>query len=67
MLKQIARALLIAIQFLVVLAPPAHAYVDPGSGSMVLQLLLGGIAGVIVIVRYYWHRLRRLFGFPEQE
>ena len=24
---------------------PAHAYLDPGTGSMILQLVLGGVAG----------------------
>ena len=38
------------------------AYIDPGSGSMLLQVLLGGIAGVAVAVRMYWHRLRAFFG-----
>jgi len=40
---------------------PALAYLDPGTGSMVLQLLLGGIAGVIVIVKMYWERVATLF------
>ena len=26
-------------------ATPAHAYLDPGTGSMILQVLLGGVAG----------------------
>ncbi len=38
------------------------AYVDPGSGSMLLQLLLGGIAGVAVAARMYWQRVRAFFG-----
>jgi hypothetical protein len=38
------------------------AYIDPGSGSMLLQMLLGGVAGVAVAVRMYWHRLRGFFG-----
>ena len=38
----------------------AHAYVDPGSGSMLLQLLLGGVAGLVVIAKLYWHRLLRV-------
>ena len=42
---------------LVVLERPAAAYLDPGSGSMLLQLLLGGVAAVGVIARLYWHRL----------
>lgn len=39
----------------------AQAYLDPGTGSMVLQLLLGGIAGVVVILKLYWRRFVGLF------
>lgn len=41
---------------------PALAYLDPGSGSMLLQVILGGVAGVAVIARLYWGRLLSLFG-----
>jgi hypothetical protein len=37
---------------------PVHAYLDPGSGSMLVQLLLGGVAGLAVIARLGWRRLR---------
>lgn len=40
----------------------AHAYIDPSAGSILLQLLLGGIAGVLVAVRLYWRRLTGLLG-----
>lgn len=43
-------------------APQAHAYLDPGAGSMLLQILLGGLAGLGVLGKLYWHRLRSLFG-----
>lgn len=36
----------------------AFAYLDPGTGSMLLQLLLGGIAGALMIVKLYWARLK---------
>ena len=39
----------------------ALAYLDPGTGSMILQLLLGGIAGVIVVLKLYWQRFKSLF------
>jgi hypothetical protein len=38
------------------------AYLDPGSGSMLVQLLLGGVAGAAVILKLGWQRLRGLFG-----
>jgi hypothetical protein len=42
-------------------------YMDPGTGSMVLQILLGGVAGIAVAVRLFWHRLARLFGRKDAE
>ena len=37
------------------------AYLDPGTGSMILQLLLGGIAGIAVVFKLYWRRFKNLF------
>jgi hypothetical protein len=37
---------------------PAHAYLDPTTGSILLQGLLAGIAGVVVVLRLYWARLK---------
>jgi hypothetical protein len=47
---------------LCVLAPAAHAYLDPGGGSMMIQLLLAGVAGIGVALKVYWRRLRAFFG-----
>ena len=44
---------------------PVFAYIDPSAGGMLMQLLLGGTAGVLVIARLFWHRIRRLFGRPD--
>jgi hypothetical protein len=33
------------------------AYLDPGSGSMILQLLVGGVAAVGVGLKMYWQRV----------
>ena len=40
---------------------PAFAYLDPGTGSIVLQLLLGGVAGGLVVCKLYWHKLKGIF------
>ena len=40
---------------------PVEAYLDPGSGSMLLQVLLGGFAGIAVIAKLYWNRVTSLF------
>jgi hypothetical protein len=44
----------------------AHAYLDPGTGSIILQLLLGGMAGLALAVRLYWHRFLSLIGLRRQ-
>jgi hypothetical protein len=37
------------------LAPlPAHAYIDPLSGSIVFQVLIAGILGALLTVRRWW-------------
>ena len=63
----------VVLIFLAVLAweAPLHAYLDPGSGSMLMQLLLGGVAGVAVLFRVAWRGLRDRLGLsrpgPQQE
>jgi hypothetical protein len=51
-----AIAILTAIGFL--MAKPADAYVDPGTGGMLIQLIAGGTAGLAVLMKLYWRRLR---------
>jgi hypothetical protein len=46
---------------------PLKAYLDPGSGSMVVQLLLGGMAGIAVLLKLGWSRLRDRFGSPRSD
>ena len=54
---------LLLIPFLASLIAPitASAYIDPGSGSMALQLLLAGVAGAGVALKLYWRRFLNLF------
>ena len=61
--------LLVLILSLATLSRPAHAYLDPGTGAIILQVLLGGFAGALVIGRLYWQRIRALFEFkpPPEE
>lgn len=38
------------------------AYLDPASGSLLLQLVLGGVAGLALVLKLFWHRILGLFG-----
>ena len=35
------------------------AYLDPGSASMILQMLVGGLAAVAVSIKLFWRRILR--------
>jgi hypothetical protein len=37
-------------------------YLDPGSGSILIQLLLGAVLAVGIVVRLSWKKIRTLFG-----
>jgi hypothetical protein len=43
------------------------AYLDPGSGSVILQGLLGGLAAVAVTFKLWWKRLTGLFRRRDKE
>ena len=66
-MKRFYRVLFFAVFWLACVATPVYAYLDPGAGSMLLQLLLGGIAGVIVILKLYWQRFVSLFRRDSQK
>ena len=43
------------------------AYLDAGSGSMIVQLVLGGAAAAIVSVKLWWLRVLRLLHIRPRE
>ena len=43
------------------------AYLDPGSGSMILQIIAGGMAAVAVTAKLYWNRLLRFLHIKKDE
>jgi opacity protein-like surface antigen len=54
---------LFAAMFLLVshLQGSVQAYLDPGTGSMALQLLIAGVVGVLATARLYWDRMKAFF------
>lgn len=46
----------------VLLFSPAHAYLDPGTGGFLLQILFGGVAGALVIIKIFWYKLKGFLG-----
>ena len=36
---------------------PDYAYLDPGTGSMILSIVIAGIAGALVSIKIYWAKV----------
>lgn len=45
----------------------ALAYLDAGSGSMILQMLVGGLAALGVTVKLYWGRIKSFLRIGSNE
>jgi hypothetical protein len=43
------------------LSAPAYAYLDPATGSIILQALMGAVAGATLFFRTSLYRVRALF------
>jgi Na+/proline symporter len=45
---------------------PAHAYLDPGTGSMLVSALIGIAAAVGLAVKMFWYRVTGRFRRPRR-
>jgi hypothetical protein len=43
------------------------AYLDPGAGSLLIQVLIAAFAGAAVALKVYWVRIKRFFGLEAAE
>ena len=49
------RVLVCTVLLLLIGAPPAHAYLDPGTGSMLLSALVGLAATCLFLLKDFWY------------
>lgn len=43
------------------------AYLDPGSGSFIIQILFGAIVGILVVLKAYWSKIRAFFNKESEQ
>lgn len=39
----------------------AHAYIDPGTGSYILQIVIAGLVGAAFTLKLFWRRIQLFF------
>ncbi len=64
-MKRPISLLIVAALAALVFSPAAFAYLDPGSGSLLLQAILGGVAGLLVAGKLFWWRILAFFGIKQ--
>jgi hypothetical protein len=53
----VPRILLLAVAASLSLTSPAHAYLDPGTGSMLLSAIIGVVAAAGLGLKMFWYRV----------
>lgn len=46
---------------LLVSSTPAHAYLDPTTGSMVISAIVGIFASIALALKTYWYKIKSFF------
>jgi hypothetical protein len=52
---------ILVLAFSSMVLPVANAYIDASSGSYIIQMLVGGLLGVGLAIKVFWHKIVGLF------
>ena len=53
---------------LILMPTPALAYLDPGTGSFIIQGVIAVVVGASLFIKMFWHRIKAIFtGTPVAE
>ena len=52
---------LTSLSFYFLMTRTAHAYLDPGTGSYIIQIVLAALLGALFSLRIFWSRMGRFF------
>ncbi len=53
---------MILLAILLFAAPvQAFAYLDPGTMSMIVNVIIGGLVGIVYAIRVFWHNIKSFF------
>jgi hypothetical protein len=52
---------------IVLIAVPAYAYLDAGTGSFVLQIAIASLLGAGIALRVFWAKIKSLFSSKKDE
>ena len=53
-------------QLPVVVLPAIHAYLDPGTGSIIIQVVIAALVGGAILLRTFWKKIFHKKAKPEE-
>jgi uncharacterized membrane protein len=56
--KRIVSACIVCAMLIAAIPLPLRAYLDPGTGSYILQIILAAILGGLFALKLFWHRIK---------
>ena len=56
------KIMVLALVSILFLTRDAYAYLDPSGGSIMAQVLLGGMAGFGILLKMYWVKIKLALG-----
>ena len=55
-----------SVAFVMLSTGDAYAYLDPGTGSILLQAIIATVASSLFVIKMYWYKFRSLLGLNRQ-
>ena len=59
--RELGYLVVVAVLVICLLPATALAYIDPGTGSFVIQGIIAGVIGVGLAIKVFWHRIQSAF------
>ena len=66
-LSETSSCALLAVLASLLLVREEHAYLDPGAGSYILQILIASLFGALFVLKVFWGRIVGFFGKGSSE
>lgn len=60
-MNQIKIIIIVFFAYLLLFSPNAYAYLDPGTGSYLLQILAAVLFGSIFVIKLWWNKIKSFF------
>jgi hypothetical protein len=61
-MNRVTNCILVGAVLSMAMTAPAYAYLDPGTGSIVLQAIIGGVAAGLFVMRGYYNKAKAWLG-----